>query len=131
MTVPERTTDDRHGIAARIDLGLRRHLGEGVDPQRTVDDPLYARDVLLVCDAMTDTDLPALAREFRAAAAAPERVARVGRDPGPPQEWSADTSGFGLTTPPAAPGADAAAPADDPAAPPPRPWYSPKRWFSS
>jgi hypothetical protein len=110
--------DSRRVIAERIAMGLRRHLGEGVDPQRTVDDPRYARDVLLVCDALTDTDLPALAQQFRSAPAG-------GRDAGPPQDWSADTSGFGLSKPPsAAPTPEA----DEPA--PTRPWYSPRRWFS-
>jgi len=107
--------DSRRVIAARIDMGLRRHLGEGVDAQRTLDDPHYARDVLLVCDALTGTDLPALARQFRAAPAG-------GRDAGPPQEWSADTSGFGLSKPPPPAAADTAEL--------PQPWYSPKRWFS-
>jgi hypothetical protein len=107
--------DSRRVIAERIAMGLRRHLGEGVDAQRTLDDPRYARDVLLVCDALTATDLPALARQFRAATAG-------GHDPGPPQEWSADTSGFGLSKPPAAPSAGDTEPA--------RRWYSPKRWFS-
>ena len=108
--------DSRRVIAERIAIGLRRHLGEGIDAQRTLDDPRYARDVLLVCDAMADTDLPALARQFRAA----ETVG--GRDAGPPQEWSADTSGFGLSKPPATPSAADATPT--------LPWYSPKRWFS-
>jgi hypothetical protein len=77
--------DSRRVIAERIAMGLRRHLGEGVDAQRTLDDARYARDVLLVCDALTATDLPALARQFRAA-----------------------TSGGGLSKPPAAPDAGAA-----------------------
>jgi hypothetical protein len=112
--------DSRRVIAARIDMGLRRALGEGVDAQRTLDDPLYARDVLLVCDAMTGTDLPELARRFRAATLG-------GRDAGPPQEWAADTSGFGLSTPPPVPVPSVQAPAE---APPAAPWYSPRRWFS-
>jgi hypothetical protein len=107
--------DSRRVIAERIAMGLRRHLGEGVDAQRTLDDARYARDVLLVCDALTATDLPALARQFRAATSG-------GRDPGPPQEWSIDTSGFGLSKPPAAPDAGAAKTS--------RPRYTPKRWFS-
>jgi hypothetical protein len=61
--------DPRSVIANRIDLGLRRHVGEGVDPQRTLHDARYARDVLLVCDALKGTDLPQLARQFRAAGA--------------------------------------------------------------
>ena len=122
MPPPAPPMESRRVIAARIDMGLRRALGEGVDAQRTLDDPRYARDVLLVCDAMTGTDLPELARRFRAATLG-------GRDAGPPQEWAADTSGFGLSTPPPAPSVQA--PAESPAeATPPAPWYSPRRWFS-
>jgi len=92
--------DPRAVIANRIDLGLRRHLGEGVDAQRTLTDERYARDVLLVCDAMKGTDLPLLARQFRAAERhmAAERIAG-GHHAGPAQDWAADTSGFGVPQP--------------------------------
>jgi len=41
-----------------------------------LEDRLYARDVLLVCDALRDTDLAALAQRFRRAAMAdPDRPA--------------------------------------------------------
>jgi hypothetical protein len=87
-------------IAQRIDLKLRHLLGEGVDSQRTLADERYARDVLLVCEAMKDTDLPLLARQFRAAGdhmgaergAGPQAVAST--------EWAADSSGFGVSRPP-------------------------------
>jgi hypothetical protein len=63
-------------IARRISTLLTEQLGEGVDAQRMVDVPLYARDVLLVCEAMDHAELGKLARMFRqslldAAAAAP------------------------------------------------------------
>ena len=59
-------------IADRIHRVLVRQLGQGLDRQRMVREPLYARDVLLVCDALRDTDAPFLAQHFRRAAAAPE-----------------------------------------------------------
>ncbi len=59
-------------IADRIHLLLVRELGQGLDRQRMVKDALYARDVLLVCDALLQTDAPFLAQHFRRAAACPE-----------------------------------------------------------
>lgn len=96
--------DTRTVIASRIDLQLRQHLGHGIDSYRTLTDTRYARDVLLVCDAMAGTGLPLLARQFRTAGACRPQTAppRPGHDAGPPQDWSADTSGFGHWLPPAA-----------------------------
>lgn len=96
--------DTRAVIAQRIDLQLRRQLGEGVDAPRTLHDERYARDVLLVCDAMVGTDLPLLARQFRAAGRSAQANPSGGHDEGPPQPWAADTSGFGDSSalPPAA-----------------------------
>jgi hypothetical protein len=59
--------DPRHIIVSRIDLQMRRHLGQPVDTHRAVSDTRYAKDLLLVCDAMDGTDLPHLASQFRAA----------------------------------------------------------------
>ena len=59
--------DQRHIIVSRIDLQLRRHLGQAVDAHRAVSDTRYAKDLLLVCDAMEGTDLPQLASQFRQA----------------------------------------------------------------
>jgi hypothetical protein len=78
--------DSRHIIVSRIDLQLRRHLGQPVDTQRAISDTRYAKDLLLVCDAMEGTDLPHLAAQFRQAdeqivaarrALAPRPAARV------------------------------------------------------
>jgi hypothetical protein len=108
--------DPRAVIANRIDLGLRRHLGEGVDAQRTLTDERYARDVLLVCDAMKGTDLPLLARQFRAAGQLGAVEQGVGgHQSGPVQDWAMDTSGFGVSEPSAEAKAS---------------WYSPSRWLS-
>jgi hypothetical protein len=117
--------DPRTIIATRIDLHLRRHLGVGVDGRRALTDVRYMRDVLLVCDAMVDTDLPLLARQFRVAG---ERVAaetqqQPGRDAGPSQGWAANTSGFGLSQPPAMPGQSERVES--------KPWFTPSRWFAN
>ena len=42
--------DEPARIARHIDKLLRRELGSPVDPERMVEDRLYARDVLLVCE---------------------------------------------------------------------------------
>ena len=59
-------------IADRIHLLLVRELGQGLDRQRMLREPLYARDVLLVCDALHLTDAPFLAMHFRRCAASPD-----------------------------------------------------------
>jgi hypothetical protein len=61
-------------IAERIHLLLVRELGQGLERQRMLHEPLYARDVLLVCDAMRHTDAPYLARHFRRSAASPDEA---------------------------------------------------------
>ena len=69
-------------LADRIHRALVREIGQGLDRQRLLREPLYARDVLLVCDALHHSDLPDLARHFRRACAAKddaeEAAARVG-----------------------------------------------------
>ena len=54
-------------LATRIHYALRRETGIGIDVGRLLKQPLYARDVLLVCDACSGHDLPRLARAFRGA----------------------------------------------------------------
>ena len=54
-------------IAGRIDSALQRELGEGIDLARMLSDPLYQRDVLLVCQAQGAPELTAMAEEFREA----------------------------------------------------------------
>jgi hypothetical protein len=63
-------------IAQRIHAGLLEALGQGIDVQRMVADALYARDVLLVCDAVAEFELASLAAQFRTAALAAEDVPR-------------------------------------------------------
>ena len=117
--------DPRTVLANRIDLHLRHQLGQGIDPVRALRDERYVRDVLLVCDAMLGTDLPKLARQFRVAGERMAQEARsvgqiVGQSAGPPQDWAANTSGFGMSRPPLP---SAPAKVSDS-------WFSPSRWLS-
>lgn len=66
-------------IADRIDALLEGELGQGIDFERMLRDPLYARDVLLVCDAFPGHELATLAGEFRAAMAEDEPQAEAAR----------------------------------------------------
>jgi hypothetical protein len=59
-------------LADRIHRLLKREIGQGLDRQRMLADPLYARDALLVCEALRHTDGPNLARHYRRAAEASE-----------------------------------------------------------
>ncbi len=70
-------------LAQRIDAQLQRSLGEGIDAQRMLDSALYARDVLLVCDAMPGTELQSLASLYRAAAAQGAEAASKAQAAGP------------------------------------------------
>ena len=53
-------------IAQHLHVALRRWLGVGIDLERMTDSELYARDVLLVCDASKDAGLVELAQRYRA-----------------------------------------------------------------
>jgi hypothetical protein len=57
-------------IAARMNGLLKNELGQGVVPARMLSEPLYARDVLLVCEALRGSELAELATRFRRALAA-------------------------------------------------------------
>jgi hypothetical protein len=61
------SSNRRLQLATRIHYALMRELGHGVDVGRLLKNPLYARDVLFVCDACTGNDLPRLAKAFRGA----------------------------------------------------------------
>ena len=52
-------------LADRIHALLAREIGQGVDRQRLLREPLYARDALPLCDALRHSGLPALAQQFR------------------------------------------------------------------
>ena len=55
-----------------MDALLKHELGEGIDTRRMTTDALYARDVLLVCEALRHSTGPVLAGRFRLAELAPE-----------------------------------------------------------
>jgi hypothetical protein len=114
-------------IANRIHLLLLRELGQGIDRQRMINERLYARDVLLVCDARPGTDLASLAQHFRATRAAAVAEAYT-QAAAPPTGFSVTMSSlFGTDFEVSHPARDA----DSPGAPPPapRPWFSPVRWL--
>ena len=67
-------------IARRIGALLEPEIGVGVDSQRMLDDPRYARDVLLVCDAHVGHELAQLASWFRRCASAAATAAESGSD---------------------------------------------------
>jgi hypothetical protein len=105
----------RYSIAESISRLLERDLGQGVEARRMLNDPLYARDVLLVCEAKRGSELYTLARQFRKApafrmrdpaAAAPGGGSGESRA-GVPSDLSALAAGEGRR----------------------RPWYSPARWL--
>ncbi len=109
----------RFPIAESISRRLERDLGEGVDARRMLNDPLYARDVLLVCEAEPGSELAQLARRFRSAPAF-----RM-RDPAPTGPGGAPSTGFG----PSRPGVPSDLSDRAAGAPRRRPWYSPARWL--
>jgi hypothetical protein len=100
-------------IAQRIHQVLLREIGHAIEPERLLAEPRYARDVLLVCDALPGSELATLATRFRlsqAPAASPAPAAMpAAAAPGhtrQPTDWSRDTSGFGVTHPPPVEGAE-------------------------
>ena len=90
----------RMQLATRIHGLLLSEIGHDIEVERLLSDARYARDVLLVCDAVPGGELVPLAALFRVAtlSAAGQRGA-----PGHAalaNEWGRDTSGFGLSQPP-------------------------------
>jgi hypothetical protein len=83
-------------LASRIQLLLFRELGEKIVIDRLLTNDLYARDVLLACEALRSDELVQLAQHFRKAS---ERGG--GRTP-QDFDWADDTSGFGVDAPPRA-----------------------------
>ena len=59
-------------LATQMHQMLLRELGHGIEVERLLMRERYARDVLLVCDAMAGTDLPRLSSEFRRAIPEPK-----------------------------------------------------------
>ncbi len=134
---------ERRQIAERMQELLIRQIGHSIDLVELLENPLYARDVLLVCDACSGSELMSLSARFRSAglptspnlpkastpAAKPSPTPPVAlRAPGhaqQPNDWSRDTSGFGISQPPPVPGQRRdAAPADAPPTERRRSWLS-------
>ena len=92
-------------LATRIHFALRRSYGEDVEVSALLRGLPEAREALWVCAASGDAELTALAQQFNDVTAAAELAAtKAARKPAAaPQDtvWSQDTSGFGLTRPPA------------------------------
>lgn len=80
----DRSTNRRLQLATRIHYALLREVGFGIDVGRVLKHVLYARDVLLVCDACEGHALRRLAIAFRAAST-PDAVT------------TGDSSGFGAS----------------------------------
>ena len=92
-------------LATRIHFALRRNYGEDVEVSTLLRGLPEAREALWVCAASGDAELSALAQQFNEVTAAAELAAsKAAQTPvAAPQDtvWSQDTSGFGLTRPPA------------------------------
>jgi hypothetical protein len=104
-------------LAQRIHQLLLREIDHAIEVERLLTDPRYARDVLLVCDAVPGGELQPLVSLFREAS---HPVSGQPDEPGhapQPNDWSRDTSGFGVTQPPpmASPGGSRRASDSEPA----------------
>ncbi len=126
------TTLSRLQLAQRIHQRLLQEIDHAIEVERLLAEPRYARDVLLVCEAIPGGELAALAALFRESGQPPH----PGRTP-QPNDWSRDTSGFGvsqpppMTPPPGPPGASRRASDSEPtpldSKPPRRSWLPPWR----
>jgi hypothetical protein len=89
-------------IATKIHFFLMRELGKGIDVEKMLQQPRYARDVLLVCDACRGTELADLATTYRQVRKLYERLDASSQVPGHaphPTDWSRNTTGFGVSRP--------------------------------
>ena len=105
-------------IATRIHFLLKRDLGEGINVAAMLSDENEAREVLYVCQASGNVELGALARQFVNASKL-AKVDTTEKAEGPQDAvWARNTSGFGVTTPPA-----------EPTEPSERSWRSATQWL--
>ena len=109
------TMPSRLQIAQRLHQALQAEIEHGIEIERLLSEPRYARDVLLVCDALPGGELGTLAALFRAASPpAPGWTGGLGHTQHD-SDWPRDSAGFGASRPPAV-----GAPTDaEPAAPSP------------
>jgi len=113
----------RGQLAHRIHLGLVRELGQGIDIGQMLGSALYARDVLLVCQAYPASELPWLGEQFRKASADPGEHDAAG-----PAGWGRDSSDFGASRP--STGLDDFVDSLPAARPTARRWLTPSSWFA-
>ena len=118
----------RAQIANRIHLALMRELGQGIDLKKMLHNALYARDVLLVCQAYPGSELQQLGRQF-------VQVTRdeAQSDASRPSGWQRDSSGFGQSRPAASGGFsdfDALVETGHGAHLASRRWLAPSTWFA-
>ena len=123
QTITAMVPHRRLQLANRIHLGLMRELGQGIDLKQMLNSALCARDVLLVCQAYPDTELPQLSEQFREASA--EQMTHH-------TDRQRDSSGFGATRPATKShsGFDEFAEALADARQPARRWLTPSTWIA-
>ena len=109
-------------LASRIQLLLFRELGEKITIDRLLNNDVYARDVLLVCEALRNDELVDLAHRFRKASPVHGKPGREPQD----VAWSDHTSGFGMP-----PDEDPCVDLPEPGAPEPRRGWlaATRRWL--
>ncbi len=109
-------------------MALMHELGQGIDVNQMLHSALYARDVLLVCQAYPGSELQALGRQFSQSGVGAEPRAQVR-----PGRWPSNTSGFDLSKP-AAPDElsdlDAFIGLGHEVRPVQRRWLAPSTWFA-
>jgi hypothetical protein len=97
------TSLSRLQLAQRIHQLLLREIDHAIEVERLLADPRYARDVLLVCEAVPGGELQPLVRLFRDTSQPATGPAEPPGHAPQPNEWGRDTSGFGVTQPPPVP----------------------------
>jgi hypothetical protein len=89
-------------IATKIHFFLLRELGQGIDIERMLSHELYARDVLLVCEACPGTELARLAAQFRSlqtpGVAEPAAAYIAAQTPGP-HDWATSAKATRISVP--------------------------------
>jgi len=118
----------RLNLATRIHLGLMQELGQGIDVKQMLGSALYARDVLLVCQAFPGSDLQRLREQFRQASAS-----QIKRRAAQPAGWRRDRSDFGVSRPPLSKPPtefDAFVDSLPDTHQPARRWLTPSTWFA-
>jgi hypothetical protein len=113
-------------VANRIHLGLMRELGQGIDVKQMLGSALYARDVLLVCQACQDSELRRLGEQFRQASTEPN-AGRAAQRAG----HRRDSRGFGASRPsPPHSAFDEVVDSLTDTRQPSRRWLTPSTWFA-